>query len=63
MNLRDMATQAANIADRLTWEARRRKVDGESYQIVPAEEAQAMKSQLLEISRVLNDIHDRWAEN
>ncbi|MFC3530202.1 hypothetical protein ACFOMH_18695 [Paracoccus mangrovi] len=58
MNLRAQALNAANIADRLTWQTRTKMVDGEKVFVVPAGEATAMKEQLIAISHVLNDIAD-----
>ena len=58
MPLRNYALQAANVADRLTWESRRRVVDGQEVVIVPLDEAERMKTELLAISHQLNDIQD-----
>lgn len=58
MNLRKHALDAANIADKLTWQTREKEVNGQKVVIVPADEASAMKEQLIAISHILNDIAD-----
>lgn len=56
--LQRMALQAANIADKLIWASRQREIDGRKVVIVPVEEAEEMKDELLAISHMLNDIQD-----
>ncbi|NKX75606.1 hypothetical protein [Tritonibacter mobilis] len=58
MTFRKHALNAANIADKLTWATRTREVDGVKVVLVPREQADAMKDQLVAISHALNDIAD-----
>lgn len=58
MTLREYALDAANIADKLTYESRVRTVDGQKVVIVPYDEATSMKDQLVKISHCLYDIAD-----
>lgn len=58
MNCRAHALNAANIADKLTYEIRRKEVNGQDSVVLPHDEAMEMKEQLLAISHLLNDIQD-----
>lgn len=59
MNIRQHAINAANIADKLTYQSRRRKdFEGRDVVYIPYDEAMAMVDQLVTISHKLNDIAD-----
>lgn len=58
MSLKVYAGMAANAADKLTYESRKRVVEGQEVYIVPRDEAEQMKADLIKISHLLNDFQD-----
>lgn len=58
MSFGDYARRAAYIAHELTYVSRKRTVDGQDVYILPADQAERLKTDALEICDLLNDLQD-----
>lgn len=58
MRYRELGIRAANMADLLTQQTRRKPVGGVDSVVLPYEAAMSMKNDLIEICHLLHDLHD-----